>query len=214
MNLGYIAWKYCGGEYFYACICLFIHFIFERHARKHLSVYSYSFYEISMWKRQTCIDTIINGPNLFQHCSNFFVRLVNKHLSTCFLTVLMDVNVKHLDSCVYVIVFLKVAMSVFCLRIFKPQWKNSTWSKKCWMIQDNFKLKLTMFVNRRVIYCIVFLSLNLFFIQGMTLSFMLGLLLFRSVRLLWLKKEICDCTWEIISVGEKLIMRIFPFSIF
>ena len=155
MNLGYIAWKYCG-EYFYACICLFIHFIFERHARKHLSVYSYSVYEISMWKRQTCIDTIINGPNLFQHCSDFFVRLVNKHLSTCFLTVLMDVKVKHLDSCVYVIVFLKVAMSVFCLRIFKPQWKNSVWSKKCWMIQDNSELKLTMFVNRRVIYCNIF----------------------------------------------------------
>ena len=153
MNLGYIAWKYCG-EYFYACICLFIHFIFERHARKHLSVYSYSLWNIHV--KKAMLYTIINGPNLFQHCSDFFVRLVNKHLSTCFLTVLMDVNVKHLDSCVYVIVFLKVAMSVFCLRIFKPQWKNSLWSKKCWMIQDNSELKLTMFVNRRVIYCNVF----------------------------------------------------------
>ena len=61
------------------------------------------------------------GLIYFNTVRTFFVRLVNKHLSTCFLTVLMDVNVKHLDSCVYVIVFFEVAMSVFCLRIFKPQ---------------------------------------------------------------------------------------------
>ena len=162
MNLGYIAWKYCG-EYFYACICLFIHFIFERHARKHLSVYSYSVYEISIWKRQTCIDTIINGPNLFQHCSDFFVRLVNKHLSTCFLTVLMDVNVKHLDSCVYVIVFLKVAMSVFCLRIFKPQWKKFPMVKEVLNDSGQFRTKTDNVCQQKSDLLQYFLSLNLSF---------------------------------------------------
>lgn len=136
--------------------------------------------------------TIINGPNLFQHCSDFFVRLVNKHLSTCFLTVLMDVNVKHLDSCVYVIVFFKVAMSVFCLRIFKPQWKNSLWSKKCWMIQDNSELKLTMFVNRRVIYCKVFKSEFVFSNEWLLVLCLVSFYIFCIGQLdlcMWLKKR-------------------------